>query len=129
MADKKVQNSKQSTVSAVTGMKEPKPPSENANASMTSSVKSGDFRQVTATNANMNEVLEILRVLNSYVNAQNERIEKQEHRSNELLAACNEPIEDDSNYDDCYDVETEHEESSIESEQKSIFKQLSDICY
>ena len=74
MADKEVQNSKQSTVSAVTGMKEPKPPNENANLSKTSSVKPGNSRQVPATNANMNEVLEILRVLNSNVNTQNERI-------------------------------------------------------
>ncbi|KAH3820644.1 hypothetical protein DPMN_122391 [Dreissena polymorpha] len=129
MADKEVQNSKQSTVSAVTGMKEPKPPNEHANASKTSPVKPGNSRQVPATNANMNEVLEIFRVLNSNVNAQNERIEKQEHRFNEFMAACNEPMEDDSNYDDCYDVETEHEETSFQLEQKSIFKQLSDKLY
>ncbi|KAH3840901.1 hypothetical protein DPMN_114359 [Dreissena polymorpha] len=115
MADKEVQNSKQSTVSALAGMKEPKPPNENSNASKTSSVKPGNSRQVPATNANMNEVLEILHVLNSNVNAQNEHIEKQEHCFNEFMAACNEPMEDDCNYDDCYDAETEHKESSIES--------------
>ncbi|KAH3794888.1 hypothetical protein DPMN_148426 [Dreissena polymorpha] len=116
MADKEVQNLKHSTVSAVTGTKEPQAPApgENAIASKTSSVKPGNSRQVPATNANMTEVLEILRVLNYNVNVQNERIEKQEHRFNEFMAACNEPMDDDGTYDDCYDVETEHEESSIE---------------
>ncbi|KAH3859242.1 hypothetical protein DPMN_101959 [Dreissena polymorpha] len=51
------------------------------------------------------------------------------YRFNEFMTACNEPMEDYSNYDDCYVVETEHEESSIESEQKPIFKQLSDKFY
>jgi len=79
MADKKVQNLKNSSVTADIQV----PASKNVSKTQgkrTSSVSSKPKIDVESTsNVKMREILEMLRVTNGNVNAQNERLDKHEN--------------------------------------------------
>ncbi|WAR28486.1 hypothetical protein MAR_014190 [Mya arenaria] len=139
MADKEVQISKNAAASAVSSGKKTSTMStkislEKAVSSTTQS--SSKPSQKDSNGGKMNEVLEILRVLNSNVNAQNARLDKQEKCINDIM---NSEWPDEGQHD--IDVPYEQDEfegqfqsesfgesfsDTTENQSKSIFKKLFD---
>lgn len=136
MADKEVQISKNSTVSAVSSGK--KASSDKPGSSNTQTTHSSNTKPHTKeSGGNMKEVLEILRVLNSNVKAQNERLDKQEKCINDMMSGEAWPEESQSYDDGCDnyeyeceplvpDSETVHLNNDGKEKDKSIFEKLSD---
>ena len=127
MADKEVQNLKNSSVSADIQVPASKNVSKTQGKS-TSSVSSKPKIDVESTsNAKMREILEILRVMNGNVNAQNERLDKQEKRLDDMCSYWDDGVSDYNDYqsEESPDVEPQVE-SENSSEPRSIFRQLSD---
>ncbi|WAR30576.1 hypothetical protein MAR_033118 [Mya arenaria] len=139
MADREVQISKNAAASAVSSGKKTSTMStkislEKAGSSTTQS--SSKPSQKDSNGGKMNEVLEILRVLNSNVNAQNARLDKQEKCINDIM---NSEWPDEGQHD--IDVPYEQDEfegqfqsesfgesfsDTTENQSKSIFKKFFD---
>ena len=145
MADKEVQLSKDSAVPAASGRKKftttsskapiAKPGPSNASTSTTSSTGK-KMSTKDAQNPPMREFVGILRELDANLNAQSERIDKQNQSIDFLMSQWNDPCSyaDDSQFDESgynYDDETDcypeqgNQESPIEPLQNSIFKKMS----
>ena len=144
MAEKEVQNSKSASVSAVTSGKKA---SSGAKPSFSNKVLTNESENAKKDGKDppLKEVLEILRVLNKNVTAQNERMDKQDKRLDEMVSQINETSNawsqfddlSDSNYD--YDQNYDYDESQSEGnldqipcedsssvQPKSVFKLMSD---
>ena len=128
MADKEVQMSKENAVSAVSGGKKlttssktpiAKPGPLNASTSTTSSTGI-NMASKEAKNPSMRELVDILRELNSSLNAQSERIDKHNQSIDFLMSQWN----DRSNYAD--DFQYDDSECLHQSEADQLYPELDD---
>ncbi|WAR19957.1 YG31B-like protein [Mya arenaria] len=136
MADKEVQISKNAAASAVSSRKKTstmstKIPLDKPGSSTTQS--SSKPSQKDSNGGKMNEVLELLRVLNSNVNAQNARLDKQEKCINDIMNEW--PVDGQHDIDVLYEQDEcegqfqcesfgESFSDTTENQSKSIFMKL-----
>lgn len=137
MADKEVQNAKVVTTSVVTTGK--KTTTTSSKAPVPKPCTSGSLVFPSGINTTtkdaagtppIKEILEILRVLNTNVNNQSKRMDKQDKRIDEMLSMWSEDYSDvNFGYDgSSSQIQENDEEQSFtdDSEFKSVFKRLSD---